>query len=137
MKVFLDTNVLASALTTRGLCADLFREVIASEDLVVSAPLFTELRRTILKKFHAPTDFVDETLAFLERETLLAPPGDLVPIKIKDQDDVVILSSALRGKTDVFVTGDKEVHGLKKIGRMEILTPREFWGRLKKANLKS
>ena len=30
MKVFLDTNVLASAAATRGLCADVLREVFAS-----------------------------------------------------------------------------------------------------------
>ncbi len=36
MKVFLDTNVLASAAVTRGLCSDVLREVFASHDLFIS-----------------------------------------------------------------------------------------------------
>ncbi len=34
MKVFLDTNVLVSAFTTRGLSADLFRLVVAEHELL-------------------------------------------------------------------------------------------------------
>ena len=132
MKIFLDTNVLASAFTSRGLCADLLREIIASEKLVVSRPLFAELRRTLLGKFRASGDYADEMIAFLERDSLQDPAGDLLPIRIKDKDDIVILSSAVHGKADVFVTGDKEVQSVKKIGGMEILSPREFWDKTRK-----
>ena len=45
MKVFLDTNVIASATATRGLCADLFRTVIESHDLVVPDCLIVVLKR--------------------------------------------------------------------------------------------
>ena len=37
MRVFLDTNVLVSAMATRGLCADVLREILTSHRLVVSA----------------------------------------------------------------------------------------------------
>jgi len=39
VKVFLDTNILVSATATRGLCADVLREVLASHQLIVSDPL--------------------------------------------------------------------------------------------------
>ncbi len=39
MRVFLDTNVLVSAVATRGLCADVLREVLLSHQLLVSADL--------------------------------------------------------------------------------------------------
>jgi len=35
VKVFLDTNVLVSALATRGLCADLLRKVLTEHELLV------------------------------------------------------------------------------------------------------
>ena len=39
MRVFLDTNVLVAAFATRGLCADVFRLVLAEHELLVSAAL--------------------------------------------------------------------------------------------------
>jgi putative PIN family toxin of toxin-antitoxin system len=132
VKVFLDTNVLASALGTRGLCADLLRDVVTTAELVVSDPLFIELRRILQKKFHVPEKLTDEMIAFLKHDTIIAPRGKLEDIDIKDEDDIIILSSAIRGATDVFVTGDKEVLALKKIGVMEILSPREFWDKTHK-----
>ena len=45
MRVFLDTNVLASAAATRGLCADVLREVLTSHELLTSAQVLSELKR--------------------------------------------------------------------------------------------
>jgi predicted nucleic acid-binding protein len=50
VKVFLDTNVLASALTTRGLCAELFEVVLQSHDLLTSDPVLRELERILPEK---------------------------------------------------------------------------------------
>ena len=36
MRVFLDTNVLLSAFAARGLCADVFRTVLAEHELITS-----------------------------------------------------------------------------------------------------
>ena len=44
MRVFLDTNVLAGAIGTRGLCADVLREIFASHDLLISEHVIGELR---------------------------------------------------------------------------------------------
>jgi len=44
MRVFLDTNLLVSAVATRGLCADVLREVLLSHQLVISPPLLSELK---------------------------------------------------------------------------------------------
>ena len=42
MKVVLDTNVLASAAATRGLCADVLREVLAEHELVICKQVIDE-----------------------------------------------------------------------------------------------
>jgi putative PIN family toxin of toxin-antitoxin system len=132
MRVFLDTNVLASALATRGLCTDILREVINSDELIVSPPLLAELHRILLKKFHIPEPLVDEMITFLQRDTIHSEIGDVLDIRIKDKDDIIILSSAVNGKAEVFVTGDKEVLSAGKVGRMEILSPRGFWDKTRK-----
>ena len=56
MKIFLDTNVLASALTSRGLCADLFEVVLQSHELVTSEVVLKELKRVLREKLGQSDD---------------------------------------------------------------------------------
>lgn len=135
MRVFLDTNVLASALATRGLCADVLREIIRSHELIVSEPLLAELNRVLTKKFGLSKSLTAEIFTFLQRDTLQAKAGDRLVIPIKDKDDIVLLSSAVSGKADLFVTGDQELLSLGRVGDMEILSPRAFWEKLRKGTL--
>ena len=58
MKVFLDTNVLASAFATRGLCSDVLREVFASHDLYTSIEVLKELRVVLKNKFGFPENLI-------------------------------------------------------------------------------
>jgi len=44
---------------------------------------------------------------------------------------LTILSCALDGEANLFVTGDNELLGLRRIGKMEIISPRAFWEKLK------
>jgi len=130
MKVFLDTNVLVSALSTRGLCADVLRETLASHQLVVSAPLFNELRRVLRQKLRIPGELIDDAIEMLQQDAQFATPSTLSDVKIRDKDDLMILSSALNGNADLLVTGDKELLELGKILDMEIVSPRGFWKRM-------
>jgi putative PIN family toxin of toxin-antitoxin system len=131
MKVFLDTNVLVSATATRGLCADVLRAVLTSHQLVVSEPLFTELERVLLKKFGVPGNLVAELLETLKQDARYSSPTSSPNIEIRDKDDVPILSSALNGEADIFVTGDEELLKLGEVEKLEIMSPRIFWERLK------
>ena len=131
MKVFLDTNVLVSAMATRGLCADVLREVLTSHQLVVSVPLFNELKRALRQKLQVPTELIDDTIKILQQDAHFATPSKLSGVKIRDKDDPMILSSALNGNADLLVTGDKELLDLGKIEDMEIVSPRGFWKRVR------
>ncbi len=132
MRVFLDTNVLVSAFATRGLCADILREVLAVHELVVSRPLLSELDQVLKKKLKMPTRLVSEVVEFLKQEQPLYDAGTLPRVKIKDRSDLRILSSALKGDADVFVTGDKELATLRRVRGLQILSPRAFWELLKR-----
>lgn len=131
MRVFLDTNVLVSAVATRGLCADVMREVLISHQLVVSAPLFAELESILLRKFNLAPALVSELVKMLKEDAHFSIPSAVPEIKIRDKDDLTIMSSALNGQTDLFITGDKELLALGEVEDMEIVSPRMFWEKLK------
>jgi putative PIN family toxin of toxin-antitoxin system len=131
MKVFLDTNVLVSAMATRGLCADVLREILTSHQLIVSIPLFNELRRVLRQKLRIPDELIDDAIEMLQQDAHFATPSTLSDVKIRDKDDLMILSSALNGNADLLVTGDKELLNLGKIQDMEIVSPRGFWRRIR------
>ena len=131
MKVFLDTNVLVSATATRGLCADVLREILASHHLVVSDPLFVELERVLFEKFHVSGDLIAGLIEILKQDAQHSSPSDLPDIDIQDKYDLIILSSAINGGADIFITGDKELLDLHSVKNMDIVSPRMFWEKLK------
>jgi putative PIN family toxin of toxin-antitoxin system len=131
VRVFLDTNVLASAAATRGLCADVLREVLTSHELLISAQVLKELERVLATKFGVVHDLIDDFIQLMRQDTVLAHPGQLPKVKIKDQDDLPILSAAISAKAEIFVTGDKEILDIGQIENLTILSPRQFWEKLK------
>jgi putative PIN family toxin of toxin-antitoxin system len=130
VRVFLDTNLLASAAATRGLCADVLREVLTSHELLISPEVLIELKRVLRIKFGVPQDLIDDFISLVSQDTVPARPGAAPSLKIKDKDDLPILSAAVSGGADVFVTGDKEILAVRKVEGVLILSPREFWEKL-------
>ena len=131
MRVFLDTNVLVSAAATRGLCADVLREVLASHELLTSAQVLSELERVLKTKFSVAQDLIEDFISLIRQDTVLAQPGPPPPVKITDRDDLPVLSAAISGKAEVFVTGDKELLDLREVEDLAILSPRQFWDKVK------
>ena len=131
MRVFLDTNVLVSAVATRGLCADVLREILVSHQLVVSNPLVLELKNILHTKIGLPKEIIYDFVEVLTQDSILSENIDLVAIDINDKADILILSTALNGNAELFVTGDKELLELRKIQSMRIVSPRKFWETLK------
>ena len=131
MKVFLDTNVLASAAATRGLCADVLRQVFASHQLCISEQVLNELNRVLKFKFGVGQDLIDDFIWLLQQDTVLAQPAKLPRVELQDKDDLPILAAAMAAGAAVLVTGDKELLDLGHIEDLEILSPRQFWEKLK------
>lgn len=132
MRIFLDTNVLASALTTRGLCADLLQSVLAEHELIIGVPVLEELDDILPRKFQLPAEIVKEFLELLKREGTLVTHAVSVQLNLRDADDERILANALAGSADVFVTGDRELLALKKVKGVPIVSPRGMWTILRK-----
>lgn len=131
MRVFLDTNVLVSAVATRGLCSDVLREVLRHHHLIISPELLTELESVFRKTLGLPQNIIFEFIEVIKQDSQLSVPSPLLNVNIRDKDDLLMLSSALNGGADLFITGDKELLGLQSIRNMGIVSPRMFWERLK------
>ena len=131
MRIVLDTNVLVCALTTRGLCTELFEQIVQMRFLETSEPILTELDRILSDKFGLPSTIVRGFLNLIREEAdLLVVANESLP-KIPDPDDIKILAYASGGQSNIFVTGDKALLDLKAIGGMIIISPRECWVKLK------
>jgi len=127
VRVFLDTNVLASAVATRGICADVLQVTLAEHDLVVGEQVLLELHRVLGKKFRVPVDAADEVDEFLRREAEVVDEAPQVEIGILDADDLIVISQAVAGGAEVLVTGDRDFLDLKSAVPLRILSPRGFW----------
>ena len=98
MRVLLDTNVIVSAVTTRGLCADVFRAVLAAHELVTCAQVIQEVRRILRMKFGVPEPLIAEYLELIGQDAIVAEPGDLPDLPIQDRDDAAIVAAAIAAR---------------------------------------
>ncbi|MBA3491007.1 MAG: putative toxin-antitoxin system toxin component, PIN family [Rubrobacteraceae bacterium] len=130
MRVVLDTNLLLSSLITRGGVPD--RVYRAWEgglfDLLASEWQLRELRRASrypkLRKYIKPAE-ADAMIRGIRLDALVLdelPEVDLAP----DPDDDPLLATAIAGRADYLVTGDKGVLGLQTVENTLIVTPRRF-----------
>ena len=131
MRVFLDTNVLVSAVATRGLCADVFREVLTSHELIICDALLQEVKKVLQQKLKAPPSLASEFLNLLTQDTIKAKPSRSPKVAIKDKSDLILLAAALSGNAELLVTGDRELLDLGNVEGLDIVSPRAFWERLR------
>lgn len=133
MKVFLDTNVLVSAFVARGLCADLFRYVLAEHDVMTGEVNLSELKRALRDKFGASDAQIAAVEAQLRDQVVVPKPAVRTTIRIRDKDDEWVLASAIAGKADMLVTGDRDILAVARQAPLPVLSPREAWERLRKS----
>jgi len=131
MKVFLDTAVLVSAVATRGLCADVLREVLTSHQIIISPSLIDELRRILRLKIGVPEETINDYVNLLRQDAIEVGESIHLTLDINDKDDIKIISEAISGGAALFVTGDKELNNIKTLRHLVIVTPRGFWELLK------
>jgi len=133
VRVFLDTNVLVSAFAARGLCADLFRAVLAHHQLVAGERTLEELRRTLSRKLKVPETIVEELEAFIRHEAEVTTGVAPIDLDLRDPDDVFIVGEAVAVGADLLVTGDRDLLDVEEATPLPILSPRGLWDRLKTA----
>ena len=131
MKIFFDTNVLASALATRGLCADLFRLVVTEHELLTGEFNLSELRRVLRERFRVLPAVAKEAELALRQNTIVPVPRKTLPLEVRDPDDAWVLASAVRAGADVLVSGDKDLLAIAEHAPIRIMDPRGLWNLLR------
>ena len=140
MKVFLDTNVVLSAVHSDGLCRELLYWPIdhAAENnnpfavppplivkYVISDRVITELSRILVNKLKYPAAKTAELISEIADLIPLVPASE-VSIPCPDEADGWILADAIEAACDYFITGDRIVLGLYSVQGMRIISPREM-----------
>lgn len=135
MTVVVDTNVVVSAafwpksedrrcfvLLARRQCRLAITEVILDEYRALVNRIG---RRECPDK--EPTPFLD----WIERVAILVDPSPLGKRRSRDAQDDPFLACALASRAEFIVTKDKDLLALEKPFGIEVVTPREFYRRLK------
>jgi uncharacterized protein len=121
----LDSNVLLSALGTRGLCETVLQISLAAHDLIISEHILKEVQRNLTRKFGMPVKDASDIVRFLRRRGELVKPVTVSHVAI-DSDDLPVLGTAVAGRADCLVTGDQALLNLKRFRTIPIFSPRKF-----------
>ncbi len=129
-KVFLDTNILISALGWKGKPRVIFEKCLHRElELVTSPNQIEELKRVMdYPKFN----FTEEQKArflsvILEIAVMVEIPGKVKVVE-EDPDDNAMLETAIVGKVDYLISGDPHLLKLNEFANVKIVTASEFLG---------
>ncbi len=129
--VVLDTNVIVAAFAARGLCAEVLEVCVSSHTLVISEHVLAEVKNAFWGKLKLPKDIIHEVTDYLRDIAETVKPDHIDTSVCRDKEDLPVIGTATKGNADFIVTGDADLLALKSYRGIDIMTPREFWGRLR------
>jgi putative PIN family toxin of toxin-antitoxin system len=127
MRVVLDTNVLVAAFIAHGACHELFEHVAIHHQIILSTGILDEFHDVLVRKFHFSVAEAQDAGLLLTSRAVLVEPRCLDVPHCRDPKDDMVLGTALAGKCDCVVSGDKDLTCLGQYAGIKILTPADFW----------
>lgn len=127
MRLVLDTNTVVSGfLWERAERALIDAAIEERIELVTSQPLLDELAGVLARsKFSDRLAAQNLTIqALIERYSLVAEvvvPAEISPVMVADPPDDLVLATALAGRVDFIVSGDKRLRNLKSFHGIAIV----------------
>src|SRR4030043_1104647 len=132
MRAVLDTNVIIAAFAAHGLCSEVFEVCLTSHTIVISKHILSEIERVLIKKIHLPRNITASIIDYLRDVAELFEQKVIEDSACRDIEDRKIIGTAVSGNAQLIITGDDDLLTLKKFMKIDIVTPREFWNRLRK-----
>lgn len=138
MRVTFDTNVLVSAfISKQGLPADIL-DLVATFDeieLVLSDGILKEFTRVmkreeVIKRFGYTESDVSKFEVAIKDVSQIATVKSGFKAVGEDPTDDMILNTAIDGKAEYIISGDKHLRKLKRFKGVRIVTPRAFMSRV-------
>jgi putative PIN family toxin of toxin-antitoxin system len=126
-RVVFDTNVYVSAFITPGGRGEVayFRAVRGEVALVTSIPILTELARKLRDKFKWDDEHIKNTCHHIASAAEVVKPKTTISL-LSDDPDNRILECAVEGKTELIVTGDKQLLKLETYKGITVVTLAKF-----------
>jgi uncharacterized protein len=131
IRATLDVNVLASGFPAdTGIPAAVIdRWTDLAYELIISEHILEGLIRTWQKPYFQRRfgmDRVQRIMAVLRAEATLVVPAATVRGVAEDEEDDLVLATAVAGGADFLVTGDRYLQALGQYQNVVILSPRQF-----------
>ncbi len=133
MRAVLDTNVLVSAVLSRGSPPDSILQAWrkGSFELVTSAPLLYELagvlaRPRVSQRLGWSADERREFLAALRNAAILVVPQRELRVVRADPSDDRLLEAAVEAQADYLVSGDQHLLDIGSYEGLQIVSPVRF-----------
>ncbi len=127
LRVVLDTNVLISAIISNGKARELLKEAITNNYSLVTSNLILDELETVLRrpKFKTDKEETNRIIGALKRTATITDVKTKIQA-VKDPKDNMIIETAIDGKAQIIVTGDKHLLTLKNYGSIKIITIEEM-----------
>lgn len=127
MKIMLDTNILISAFVFKSKkMNELIYKLSTEHEIVICSYTIEELKELVDTKFKVTQKDLDEFLKDFPFILVYSPTTvENKLFKIRDNDDYIILHTAIIEDVDIFITGDKDFDDID-IDKPEIMNATEF-----------
>ena len=125
MRIVIDTNVFISGLVFDGIPEEVIKIALSKDNkLIISAYIINETSRNLKNKFGLQPESLQLYQATMNvSQVIYFDPFLQV---LSDEPDNRVLETALKGKADYIVTGDKELLDLKHYEYVKIINPAGF-----------
>lgn len=130
MRVVLDANVLASAFINPAVPAQIMHSFARGEfELFLSQHIVRSLERAWGKPYFRQKlsdERQRETINWLQSAAVMVIPASGIHGVAEDDEDDLVIATAVAAKADVLVSGDKYLQRVGSFQGIPIMSPREF-----------
>jgi putative PIN family toxin of toxin-antitoxin system len=125
--VVIDTNVLISALINNGKPRKLVLKLLDEHTVILSSQMLAELTDVISRdKFSATNSQIDRFISILVKKATMVSVRSIPKVILEDPDDDVVLVTALNGKAEYIVSGDKHLLKITNYNKTQIVSVNQF-----------
>lgn len=140
MRIVIDTNIWISAIATEGRISKWLNSICQNKDIVIilSTSILAEIKATLQnnnrnrRKKKKRKCFTEEHRKKFEAilnkatfEIIESKPIEGLDIYIRDEYDIHVIETAINGKADILISGDKDFEEVKT-SLFKIMKPSEF-----------
>jgi len=127
VRLFFDTNVIISAIVSRGLSFDVIKDSVYKHEGFYTDYLLKETRKVLSSKFPLSDETVKGAVSLIKKYFTKGKTSYKVDKICRDPEDNQILADVAANEIDILITGDKDLLVLKNYKTTKIILPVDYW----------